>query len=146
MSRLISIPGILFAAFAGLAVQPAVAETPSQVLASVESAAKAAPGFKGFSAVRGEQFFTTTHGNDWSCTSCHTDNPAAAGKHAKTNKVIQPLAPSANPERLTDPAKVAKWFKRNCNDVLGRVCTPQEQGDVLVYLLGIKKWGGHHVV
>ena len=139
MSRLISIPGILFAAFAGLAVQPAVAGTPSQILDSVERSAKAAPGFKGLSAARGEQFFRTTHGNDWSCASCHTDDPAASGKHAKTNKVIQPLAPSANPERLTDPAKVAKWFKRNCNDVLGRVCTPQEQGDVLSFLLATRK-------
>ena len=139
MSRLISIPGILFAAFAGLAVQPAVAETPSQILDSVERSAKAAPGFKGLSAARGEQFFRTTHGNDWSCASCHTDDPAASGKHAKTNKVIQPLAPSANPERLTDPAKVAKWFKRNCNDVLGRACTPQEQGDVLSFLLATRK-------
>ena len=139
MSRLISIPGILFAAFAGLAVQPAVAGTPSQILDSVERSAKAAPGFKGLSAARGEQFFRTTHGNDWSCASCHTDDPAASGKHAKTNKVIQPLAPSANPERFTDPAKVAKWFKRNCNDVLGRVCTPQEQGDVLSFLLATHK-------
>ena len=139
MSRLISIPGILFAAFAGLAVQPAVAGTPSQILDSVERSAKAAPGFKGLSAARGEQFFRTTHGNDWSCASCHTDDPAASGKHAKTNKVIQPLAPSANPERLTDPAKVAKWFKRNCNDVLGRACTPQEQGDVLSFLLATRK-------
>ena len=135
MSRLISIPGILFAAFAGLAVQPAVAETPSQILASVESVAKAAPGFKGFSAARGEQFFTTTHGNDWSCASCHTDNPAATGKHAKTNKVIQPMAPSANKERFTDVKKIEKWFKRNCNDVLARECTAQEKGDFLKYLL-----------
>jgi hypothetical protein len=139
MSRPISISGILFAAFAGLAVQPAVAETPSQILAAIESSAKAAPGFKGFLATRGEQFFRATHGNDWSCASCHTDDPAATGKHAKTNKIIRPLAPSANPERLTDPAKVAKWFKRNCNDVLGRVCTPQEQGDVLSFLLATRK-------
>ena len=36
-------------------------------------------------------------------------------------------------------AKVEKWFKRNCNDVLGRVCTPLEKGDVLSYLLTVKK-------
>jgi hypothetical protein len=139
MSRVISISGLALLAGVGLAVQPAFAETPGQILASIESSARSAPGFQGFSAERGKQFFGTTHGNDWSCVSCHTDNPAASGKHAKTNKVIQPLAPSANAERLTDPRKVEKWFKRNCNDVLERACTPQEKGDVLAYLLGIKK-------
>jgi hypothetical protein len=139
MSRSISFSGLLLLAMSELAMQPALAETPSQILASIESSAKAAPGFNGLAATNGERFFKTTHGNDWSCASCHTDNPAASGKHAKTNKIIQPLAPSANAERFTDPAKVAKWFKRNCNDVLGRVCTPQEQGDVLSYLLATNK-------
>ena len=41
--------------------------------------------------------------------------------------------------------KVAKWFKRNCNDVLDRECTAQEKGDVLSYLLTVKKIGGCHV-
>jgi len=62
-----------------------------------------------------------------SCASCHTENPATQGKHAKTGKVIQPLAPSANAERFSDPAKVEKWFKRNCNDVLGRICTRRKK-------------------
>jgi len=73
-----------------------------------------------------------------SCTSCHTDNPAAAGKHRKTGKAIQPLAPAANPERLTDLAKVEKWFKRNCSDVLEGECTALEKGDVIAYLLSVK--------
>jgi hypothetical protein len=30
---------------------------------------------------------------------------------------------------------VEKWFKRNCNDVLARACTPAEKADVLAYLL-----------
>ena len=60
------------------------------------------------------------------------------GKHSETGKKIDPMAPSANAERFTDPKKVAKWFKRNCNDVLDRACTPQEQGDVLSYLLAVK--------
>ncbi|TAN73716.1 MAG: DUF1924 domain-containing protein [Gallionella sp.] len=124
----------------GLAAQPALAETPDQVLASIRGEAeKATPGFQGFSAARGEKFFKATHGNELSCTSCHTENPAAQGKHAKTGKAVQPLAPSASAERFSDPAKVEKWFKRNCNDVLGRVCTAQEKGDVLAYLLTIQK-------
>ena len=51
-----------------------------------------------------------------------------------TGKPIEPMAPAVNPKRLTDPAKVAKWFKRNCNDVLERPCTAREQGDVITYL------------
>jgi hypothetical protein len=75
---------------------------------------------------------------EWSCASCHTQNPLSVGKHAKTGKDIAPLAPAANAERLTSPDKVEKWFKRNCNDVLGRTCTPQEKGDVLAFLLSLK--------
>ena len=126
-------------AVAGLAAQPAYAETPSEVLAALQKDASATPGFNGFSGSRGEQFFKTRHGNEWNCSSCHTDNPAALGKHAKTGKAIEPLAPSANAERFTNPKKVEKWFKRNCNDVLGRACTAQEKGDVLAYLLSVKK-------
>ncbi len=128
----------LLVAVAGLAVQPVLAETPSQILTSMASSAKAVGGYKGFSAVSGEQFFKSKHGGELSCSACHTDNPAAMGKHVKTSKAIQPLAPSANAERFTDPTKVEKWFKRNCHDVLARVCTPQEKGDVLAYLLTVK--------
>lgn len=122
-----------------LAAQSAIAETPESVLASLKSEASGKPGFQEFSAARGEIFFKTKHGGEWSCSSCHTDNPAAEGKHAKTGKIIKPMAPAANAERFTDMAKVEKWFKRNCNDVLERVCTEQEKGDVLAYLLTVKK-------
>jgi hypothetical protein len=44
--------------------------------------------------------------------------------HARTNV----NATAANKARLADPAKVEKWFKRNCQDVLERACTAQEQG------------------
>jgi hypothetical protein len=138
MLRLFYVSGLLLVA--GLSVQPAFAETPNDVLAALQSeAAKSTPNFSGFSAARGEKFFTVKHGSDWSCASCHTDNPVVPGKHAKTEKPIDPLAPSANAERFTNPKKVEKWFKRNCNDVLDRVCTPQEKGDVLAYLLTIRK-------
>jgi len=102
-------------------------------------ARRADAGFKGFSAARGEQFFKTKHGGEWSCSSCHTDDPAAIGKHAKTEKKIDPLAPSANAQRFTRASKVEKWFRRNCNDTVGRVCTPQEKGDVLSYLVSVTK-------
>ncbi len=138
MLRIFHTSGLALVFAAGLAAQPVFAETHNEILASIQKEASGTPGFQGFSAARGESFFKTKHGNEWSCSSCHTENPAVSGKHAKTDKVIQPLAPSVNAERFTDPGKVAKWFKRNCNDVLDRVCTPQEKGDVLTYLLTVK--------
>jgi mono/diheme cytochrome c family protein len=98
------------------------------------------PAFKEFSAQRGKAFFFAQQNgaNGANCATCHTDNVKAQGKHAKTGKLIDPLAPAAQPDRLTDPAKVEKWFKRNCNDVYQRACTAQEKGDVLAWLLSVK--------
>lgn len=127
------------AAVLALFALPAAAETPVDFVKRFASEAQQADAaFPGLSAERGRQFFTSKHGRDWSCASCHTDIPTNAGRHAKTAKTIAPLAPSANPERFSDPAKVAKWFRRNCNDVLGRECTAQEKGDVLTWLSGLK--------
>jgi hypothetical protein len=122
-----------------LATGVAVAQSPAEILRGYESAARqAAPAFGGFSAQRGEAFFRSAHGGDWSCASCHTQSPVAAGRHAVTGKAIAPLAPAASPARFTDPARVEKWFNRNCNDVLKRACTPAEKGDVLAYLMSLK--------
>lgn len=129
---------LLALAAIGLA-QPVSALTAADALKQLEQSAKQTdPTFKGASAQRGERLFKTTHGAEWSCASCHSENPAAPGKHAKTGKVIAPLAPAANAERFTRPDKVEKWFRRNCNDVLNRACTASEQGDVLAYLMTIK--------
>ena len=49
-----------------------------------------------------------------SCTSCHTADLSLPGKHIKTQRAIKPMAPSVNPERLTDSKTIEKWFKRNC--------------------------------
>ena len=118
------------------------AETPAGIARTYESAARqAAPAFGGFSAARGRAFFQSTHGGDWSCSSCHTQDPLAPGRHAKTGKSIAPLAPAANAERFTSLAEAEKWFKRNCNDVMGRECSPQEKGDVLTYLLQLGPQG-----
>lgn len=135
-----SIAAVLLAGSLGLAALTVSAATPAEIQKEFEAAARAGtPGFSAFSAQRGKQFFNATHGNDWSCASCHTASPVATGRHAKTGKAIAPLAPSANPRRFADAAKVEKWFKRNCNDVLGRVCTAQEKGDVLAYLMSLAK-------
>jgi hypothetical protein len=96
------------------------------------------PAFVGFSAEQGQRFYARTHGKDWSCASCHGRSPSAIGQHVATGKTFAPLAPAANPERFTRPDKVEKWFKRNCNEVLGRPCTAQEKGDVLAYLLTVR--------
>lgn len=90
-------------------------------------------------AARGQQFFTRTHGQEWSCASCHGSVPAAQGKHAGTGKVIAPLAPAFNPERFSDAGKVEKWFRRNCKDVLARECSAGEKADVLAWLLTFKR-------
>jgi hypothetical protein len=86
-------------------------------------------------AARGQAFFTSKHGKEWSCSTCHTAVPTVDGKHASTGKVISPMAPSANGNRFADVDKTEKWFRRNCNDVVGRECTPAEKADVLAWLL-----------
>ncbi len=85
-------------------------------------------------AQRGHDFFSSRHGGEWSCASCHGDRPTTPGKHASTGKRIDPIAPAANPKAFTDSAKVDKWFRRNCNDVLKRECSAAEKADVLAYL------------
>lgn len=89
-------------------------------------------------ATRGQAFFTQRHGGEWSCASCHGTPPTQQGKHASTGKTIAPLAPAFNPKAFTDTAKVDKWFRRNCNDVLQRACSAQEKADVLTYLGSLK--------
>ena len=71
-----------------------------------------------------------------SCTSCHGENPADSGKHVKTGKVIEPMAPSANPDRYQDAKKIEKWFLRNCKWTYGRECSQQEKADILTWLAG----------
>ena len=96
------------------------------------------PAFKDFSADAGRKLYNNVGPSQLSCASCHTDSPKNAGKHAKTNKAIDPMAPSVNAQRFTDAAKVEKWFKRNCNDALARACTTQEKGDFITYVLSVK--------
>ncbi len=68
------------------------------------------------------------------CTSCHSKNLRKPGKHVRTGKHIDPLAPSVNAKRLTDIRKVKKWLLRNCKWTLDRECTAQEKGNILRYL------------
>ena len=132
MTRPLSLPGSILALC--LASLSAVAATPNEMAAAYSAQAGTAA-----NAARGQEFFTNKHGKDWSCASCHTSTPTAEGKHAATAKRIAPMAPVANAERFTDNAKTEKWFRRNCNDVVGRECTPGEKADVLAWLLSIQK-------
>jgi len=69
-----------------------------------------------------------------SCASCHGEDLTQPGRHVKTGKHIEPLAPSVRPARLTDAAKVEKWLRRNCNWTLGRACTAAEKADFLAFI------------
>ncbi|ESQ16065.1 MAG: DUF1924 domain-containing protein [Thiohalocapsa sp. PB-PSB1] len=69
-----------------------------------------------------------------SCSSCHGTDLTRTGRHAKTGKRIEPLAPSVNPARLSDDKKVAKWLYRNCRWTLGRECTDSEKADFLAFI------------
>jgi len=111
----------------------AQAATPADLLDTYRSAAGAAP-----DPVRGQRLFTQTHGREWSCSSCHGATPTGTGRHAVTGKPIAPLAPAFDPQRFTDAAKSDKWFRRNCNDVLGHECSAAEKADVLAWLMTLK--------
>lgn len=111
----------------------AQASTPTQLLSGYSQQAGTRP-----DASKGQQFFTSKHGREWACASCHGATPTGEGQHAATGRPIRPLAPAFNPERFTDTAKTEKWFRRNCNDVVGRECTPAEKADVLAWLLTLK--------
>ncbi len=90
-----------------------------------------------FSAARGEALYLSRNSASpdfASCATCHTTNPTASGRHAKTGRLIDPVAVSANPKRFTDAAKVEERFARDCQTVLGRACTAQEKGDYITFL------------
>ncbi len=92
-----------------------------------------------FSAAAGEAlwnkpFKDAKSGKERSCVTCHTADLTQSGKHVRTGKAIEPMAPSVNPKRLTEIKKIKKWFVRNCKWTLGRECTAQEKGDLLAFL------------
>lgn len=119
----------------------ALAETPQQILqVQATQASKQSPDFVP-SAQRGNTFFANKFSISAkmpSCATCHTDNPAQAGRHAITNKTIKPLAPGANSERFTDITKVEKWFRRNCTEVVGRECNAAEKADFIQFLIEVR--------
>lgn len=99
------------------------------------------PGFQGFSAAVGKRLFFADHRAakkpyTRSCTSCHTDDLNRKGR-TRAGKVIEPLSPAANSDRFRETKKIKKWFRRNCEWVLNRVCTPEEKGHLLTFLFSL---------
>jgi hypothetical protein len=113
-----SIPALLLAATGGLLL-------PTALLAG-DPAAGAAGWIKEYPAPDGSA--------PRSCSTCHGRDLTKPGRQAATGKAIEPMAPSVNPQRFTDPDKVEKWFRRNCHWTLGRACTPAEKADFFIYL------------
>ena len=144
-ARLARAVGFLTAVVVGLAVVLLLwrlmpigsAEAATPLLSRYESAARAEdPSFTSFEPARGRAFYFEEHdgrSGKTSCATCHTSDATKPGR-SPVGKLIDPLAPSANPKRFTDPAKADKLFDRNCKQVLGRACTARERGDFVTYL------------
>lgn len=110
-------------------------------VASQAQAADAAAGKALYEAKHaGNKYATAAGVGSSGCISCH-GNPRSDTKHMKTGKMSGPMAvsagwkdPKSGMARYTDAKKVAKWFKRNCNGVLGRECTQAEKDNFLAYM------------
>jgi len=128
-------PLILFSLFFSIGYLPASnAGAVDQLLNEFSAGSNAV-----FSVEQGKNLWTKTYTNNdqsqpRSCSTCHTENLTAMGKHAKTHKPIEPLAPSVNAKRLTDVKTINKWLLRNCKWTLGRECTAEEKGHLLTYI------------
>jgi mono/diheme cytochrome c family protein len=134
MLRFTILPAAALAgSLATVAVSAAVAATAEDLLAAYVSQA-GRPG----NASRGQTLFTSPHVSEFSCASCHGKVPLVEGKHARTGRNIAALAPAVSPERFSQAKRADKWFRRNCNDILGRECTPAEKADVLAWLISLK--------
>ena len=106
-----------------------------------KEAVAADSGFKGFSADEGRKLFTASRMHSKkkesrSCTTCHTKDPSSMGR-TKVGKKIDPISPAVTTDRFTDPKKVKKWFRRNCKWVFERVCTPEEKGNYITYMMSL---------
>ncbi len=119
------------------AAATAFAATPRELAeAYAGEASRLAPGFRA-SPQRGAEFYAKRFAASEkmpACSACHTDSPFRPGQHAVTGKAIKPLAPRAEAARFSDPAKVEKWFRRNCSEVLGRECSAAEKADFILFV------------
>jgi hypothetical protein len=98
----------------------------------------AAEGASAPDAARGRALWESEHpapdgGAARSCVTCHGPRLGDPGRHATTGEVIEPMTA---PGRLTDAAKIEKWFGRNCRWTLQRDCSPGEKADLVAFLTG----------
>ena len=125
--------------FLSLSVFAQSSEVNSYLKALNSEVLKKDPTFQGFDSKRGEVFFTSKHigkkGKEISCVSCHGNDLSNRGENFFTGKVIEPLSPSTNVERLSSLKSVKKWLRRNFKDVYNREGTAKEKGDVLAYIM-----------
>jgi hypothetical protein len=156
-----------FAAVLALALcsAPLLADTPEQILERYAELAKHEnPAFAGFSAEHGHELYLQkrvlpvvgaincaschmadpreeiiAHKSKVLCRECHVinDSEHPNPKDAKLRK-IPPLAPSANPKRLTNFDHVDEFLKPNCKLAIGRECRTQEKGDIIAWLISVK--------
>ncbi len=114
----------------------AAAASPQELGAAYAAeAARQAPGFQP-SARRGAEFYARRFAVSEkmpACSACHSELPLQPGRHAVTGKAIKPLAPRAEVARFSEPAKVEKWFRRNCTEVVGRACSAAEKADFILF-------------
>ncbi len=144
---------------------PLLADTPEQILERyAELALQEDPAFAGFSTEHGHELYfqkrvlpvvgaincaschmadpreeIIAHRSKVLCRQCHVinDSEHPHPKDAKLRKIL-PLAPSANPKRLTSFDHVEEFLKPNCEMVIGRECTTQEKGDLIAWLISVK--------
>ena len=130
MRNLLIVGSLLLPPLAGMAGTPAV----NSLLDEYTSQGASAP-----DAGRGQQLWITKHvattaPMQRSCADCHSSDLRNKGKHVRTGKAIEPLAPSVNSNSLNDARNIKKWLKRNCKWTLGRECSAQEKSDILVFI------------
>jgi cytochrome c553 len=130
---------IALAALGMVSTLAAAADSPASLMA--QYAKQAGVPVSALAVPRGAALYRTEHpgrdGQAVSCAGCHSANPTQPGR-TRVGKRIEPLAPVANPQRFTDAAKVEKWFRRNCQDVLQRECSAQEKGEFIAWLSQVK--------
>ena len=95
------------------------------------------------SSMDGKMFFNrkikAPNGKEVACASCHTSNPANAGKNIVTGRSIAPLSPIVNAKRFNDLEKVEDKFTEHCNDIIGADCSAAEKANFIAYLLTEEK-------
>ena len=123
--------------FLGIATVNAQAEITGELIAKYQTQGAGTPQVSKAASMWTQTFTSSKAPKERSCSTCHTKNLTQQGKHAKTGKPIEPMAPSVNSKRLTDGKKIEKWLKRNCKWTLGRECSAQEKTDFIAFIRGL---------